>query len=675
MLRKLLPGLLLLGILLLIFTLTQCVPANKEILTDVNLDFKDPVYRQLYGYQDQLLTDSILPFFHDRDPSYRYAAALAFASNKDPLVVDSLIQLLDDEVQEVKVAAAYALGQIGSEKSGPALVKAFASDTLATSQKFKKIALESIGKSASGEYLDNISSVKSYFRSDTMLLEGQAYAIYRYGQRGITSPIGTQRMVDLLAKKGYPESVRLIAANYLYRTRDIQIDTFAGKFYQAAQRENNPQILQALAIAIGKTKKPVGLEALKYLYGKSDDFRVRVNVIRAMGNYDYLEVKDLIFNALKSNNQHIAQAASQFFVDYGTAKEGTLYFSTAKNTESLSWQVRNNLLRAANRHVPVYFVNTINNINGEIKARFEAPSDNVYEKAGLLIALSEYGWNYKYIYQKGYQSEQTIIRSASVDALAEIAMKPDFDKYFGGSARRVKKALAGYFQEAIEKGDIAMIAYAAKVLRMPSLNFKVVVDSIDFMTTAMSNLELPKEIEIKYELQKTVDYFNNVTAPTNLPPRYNHPIDWDLIEGINPDAEANIFTSKGEITLSLMLQHAPGTVANFVRLARNNFFDNKNFHRVISNFVVQGGCPRGDGYGGLDYTIRSELGMTYYDDAGYVGMASAGNHTECTQWFITHTPTPHLDGNYTIFAKVKSGMDVVNQLQIGDRITDIKIQN
>lgn len=672
-LRKLLPGLTLLGIL--IITLTQCVPSNKEILTDINLDFKDPVYRQLYIYQDQLLTDSILPFFRHRDPSYRYAAALSFASNKDPQVIDSLILLLDDEVQEVKVAAAYTLGQIGSEKSGPALVKAFAADTLATSQKFKKTALEAIGKSASAEYLDNISSVKSYFRSDTLLLEGQAYAIYRYALKGINSRIGTQRMVDLLAKKGYPESVKLIAANYLYRTKDIKLDTFAGDFYQVAQRENNPQILQALAIAIGKTKKPVGLEALKYIYGKSDDFRVRVNVIRALGNYQYLEVKDLVFAALKSNNQHIAQAASQFFIDYGNAREASLYFSTAKNTENLSWQVRNNLIRAANRYVPVYFVNTINNINGEIKTRFETPSDNIYEKAGLLKALSEYGWNYKYIYQQGYQSEQTIIRSASVDALAQIAMNPNFARYFGTSARRVKKELAGYFQEAIEKGDIAMIAYAAQVLRMPSLNFKEVVDSIDYMTAAMAKLELPKEIEIKYELQKTVDYFNNTTGVTNQPPRYNHPIDWDLIGGINANAEAKIFTSKGEITLSLMLQQAPGTVANFVQLARNNFYDNKNFHRVISNFVVQGGCPRGDGYGGLDYTIRSELGMAYYDDAGYVGMASAGNHTECTQWFITHSPTPHLDGNYTIFAKVKSGMDIVNQLQIGDRITDIKIQN
>ena len=127
------------------------------------------------------------------------------------------------------------------------------------------------------------------------------------------------------------------------------------------------------------------------------------------------------------------------------------------------------------------------------------------------------------------------------------------------------------------------------------------------------------------------------------------------------------------VKLQLLKKEAPGSVANFVQLAKNGFFNGKNFHRVIPNFVIQGGCPRGDGYGGLDYSIRSELPPLNYDDEGYVGMASAGNHTECTQWFITHAPTPHLDGRYTIFAKVIEGMETVHQVQIGDVIKSITI--
>ena len=125
----------------------------------------------------------------------------------------------------------------------------------------------------------------------------------------------------------------------------------------------------------------------------------------------------------------------------------------------------------------------------------------------------------------------------------------------------------------------------------------------------------------------------------------------------------------------MYVNHAPGTVANFIQLARDQYYHNKNFHRVVPNFVIQGGCPRGDGYGSLDYSILSELGPLHYDAEGYIGMASAGNHTEFTQFFITHSPTPHLDGKYTIFGKVKKGMDVVHQIQVGDLIREVNILN
>ena len=108
-------------------------------------------------------------------------------------------------------------------------------------------------------------------------------------------------------------------------------------------------------------------------------------------------------------------------------------------------------------------------------------------------------------------------------------------------------------------------------------------------------------------------------------------------------------------------------------MVKERFYDDKPFHRVVPNFVVQGGDPRGDGYGSLNFTIRSELPQVYYDQEGMVGMASAGLHTESNQFFITHSPAPHLDGRYTIFAKVVDGMDVIHQLQIGDLIETVSI--
>lgn len=90
--------------------------------------------------------------------------------------------------------------------------------------------------------------------------------------------------------------------------------------------------------------------------------------------------------------------------------------------------------------------------------------------------------------------------------------------------------------------------------------------------------------------------------------------------------------------------------------------------------MIQSGCPRGDGYGSLDYTIRSEFSPLHYDEAGFIGMASAGRNTECSQWFINLVPTPHLDGNYTIFGKVTRGMDVADKIVIGDVVESVVIQ-
>jgi cyclophilin family peptidyl-prolyl cis-trans isomerase len=132
-------------------------------------------------------------------------------------------------------------------------------------------------------------------------------------------------------------------------------------------------------------------------------------------------------------------------------------------------------------------------------------------------------------------------------------------------------------------------------------------------------------------------------------------------------------TNKGLIKLQLLKEDAPFTVLSFVKLVRKGFYKGLTFHRVIPNFVVQGGDPRGDGWGGPGYAIRSEFSLVNFE-RGMVGIASAGKDTEGCQFFITHSPAPHLDGRYTIFAKVVEGQDVVDRIQAGDTITDISLE-
>ncbi|NBB86930.1 MAG: peptidylprolyl isomerase, partial [Bacteroidetes bacterium] len=130
----------------------------------------------------------------------------------------------------------------------------------------------------------------------------------------------------------------------------------------------------------------------------------------------------------------------------------------------------------------------------------------------------------------------------------------------------------------------------------------------------------------------------------------------------------------GTITLDLYPEHAPQTVNNFVFLAEEGFYDGVAFHRVIDNFMVQGGDPTGTGRGGPGYTFEDELdGNPLTHERGVLSMANAGPNTNGSQFFITHAPQPHLDGRHTVFGKVTDGMDVVDSIAQGDTMQSVTI--
>jgi len=235
-----------------------------------------------------------------------------------------------------------------------------------------------------------------------------------------------------------------------------------------------------------------------------------------------------------------------------------------------------------------------------------------------------------------------------------------------------KKDFANIYIKAIQTGDPAVIGIVADALTDPALGYKEIITDYTFLKEAKNKLSLPKDNEALQPLEAALAYFEGRKAADPVKNEFNHPINWELVKGIPKDQRVLIKTEKGDITLRLLVEEAPGSVANFVQLTTSKYFDGKNFHRVVPNFVIQGGCNRGDGWGSEDYSIRSEFSERHYTE-GSVGMASAGKDTEGTQWFITHSPTPHLDGRYSIFAVTEAGMDVVHQIEVGDKIISVSL--
>ena len=234
-----------------------------------------------------------------------------------------------------------------------------------------------------------------------------------------------------------------------------------------------------------------------------------------------------------------------------------------------------------------------------------------------------------------------------------------------------------YLIIGLKSNDMALQSLAAleiqkigKPKRLPEVQ-KMVTPLYEACLKVKSQLKLPQQAETYIDICKAIEALGGEKFE-GYQPEYNHPIDWAFVKSIPADQHVLIKTTQGDITMQLFVEDAPGTVSNFLRLADSGFYNGKYFHRVVPQFVIQGGCPRGDGWGSLDWTQRSEFSNYQRYETGTVGVASAGKDTEGVQFFITHCPTPHLDGRYSIFARVTEGMDVVNKISVGDKILKVE---
>lgn len=670
------------ALLFCLFVYTRCTPPgygesdNKGL---INLNLRDKQVQLLYTFRDEHKTDSLKAYLTSENATLRYLAALSFASLRDSSAAVALHPLLGDAVEDVRIAAAFALGQIGRRESEAALIKSFVgNDTSSVHQRFNAVVLEAIGKCGSMASLRNIAAVSTYKSYDTLLLEGQCRAIYRFGLRDSVHPAATARMVAYVYDDQLPAPARLMAAHYLARTKNIAPDSAQAVMIAAGfvRASGNPEIQMALATALGKSATGPAFGILSKVIGREQDWRVRCNLIRALAKFDYDTVRSLVTPLVHNANPHVSRTAAEFFIENGRAQDGDYYWRIARDNGGLPMLSQIALYRASNKFLSGKTTpESKDYVNFRLKEIFQQ-SKKPYERAACLLALAEFGWNYRWIHDKGFPDPHPAVKSAAAEAIKTIAERPSFFTFFGEAAKGARRELYNYLRELTAAGDAGMIAAGATAFTAPTLNFRTIRDSarLDDLKTALTKLNMPRDVEAAMALDEVIAWFEGQSKPAPRKIPWNHPVDWALLKTVSEKTEATVATSKGKIVLELYPIWAPGSVASFIALAQGGEYDGKNFHRVVPNFVIQGGCPRGDGYGALEFTLRTEIGLAWYDREGYLGMASAGPDTEGSQFFITHSPTPHLDGRYTIFGRVKSGMEVVHNIQPGDAIEKVTIQ-
>lgn len=652
-------------ILFIIITIS-CVPPTNEENKDVSIEINSLGSQKLIDFRNSGHLDSLIRFFSHDDASLRYLAAESFASVKSSKHLPNLVSLLDDPSSEVRAISAYALGQQGDPSATEDLVRAFrGKDTISVDNGLNGKILESIGKIEDGtKFLKFIATQNTYQTNDTLLLLNQAKALFRGALRGNILPEGTQKMVDLVLNVAVPKKARLYAAHYLARAKGIDIKENQFRLANMFLKTEDNDIKMALALALRNADPNTDIRQILYdgLLLQNDD-RVKINILRALSQH---ELNDSIITSLElTDNATLKEAIANFYGNYPDATIAPLVRTKAKSVTDTLYKAQ--LYKAYLKLIPHYYTKSRNVVRYEIQQCLKADL-TVAEQVTFVEALGYDLTSYEVLEKMLDTTRLEPVKTAIASSVSRIVTSNKFNQVFSSSPRYARLKILVIIEKIIQDGDIGALYEIARALQQPE--YKTLIDSTRFIEDVMDDLILPRDIETYNALHETVDLLNDTTTVSRYVPEYL-PLRWDILRSVSEDTDFVVKTNKGLISLNLFPNKAPESVANFARLVSEKFYDGKIFHRVVPNFVVQTGCTRGDGYGSLNSTIHSELSDLCYDEEGYIGMASAGPNTESAQWFITLSPAPHLDGRYTIFGKVTSGMDTVLKLQAGDRIDDI----
>jgi len=641
----------------------------------------------------------IVAYLSDGDPAVRFRAALACGSLQDTSAVGPLTRALDDTDSATASAAAFALGQTGVRLSEPgrrSLEKNLIGTHLATTRGAERLT-EEMGKFGTVSGLNGLLAAvatDTSVRSTVQLLT----AIARFAIRGISSTGAVRYLLDCV-RRDAPVPWQAIYA--LQRTGDNPASRSEIGLLCALERDGDPLVRMNLATLLGKLHGAAGGTATLCRLAAADrDWRVRVNALKALGQLHEKGNNEILQSMRKSfsdGNPHIAITALAVSPDAapGAADTSGEWRETLRMIRTIAenspgqfpWQVQAEAASALGkieRKFPLSLIRS--QLHGPAKLR-----------ARLMIAAGESGDPGGGAFlSKAAEGHDPLFATAALEGLRLLALANPGDTALADSA-------SGAAIRSLGSHDMAVVSTAAGILG-DSLFRRG--NAVEPLINALGAFSAPGDVETLQDVIRALGGIRDPRAVVPLVALLEDPrpgVAWtagealSMITGVDysgrmariPDAardapdtaylaslptviRVRIATSRGEILLDLETDAAPFTVMTMVKLIRAGFYHGLRFHRVVPNFVVQGGDPRGDGWGGPGYAIRSEFSMERYQ-TGTVGIASAGKDTEGSQFFITHSPQPHLDGRYTVVGKVVAGMDVVDALQVDDTMSDVAL--
>lgn len=615
-------------IALLIFT--SCSNGEKIVY-----DLSNPDIQKIIDFQDKRDTKALIPYFVHDSKELRERACLAFASIQDSSALESLYTMLEEDEKTAR-AAALAVGQVGNSSSVPKLKKVMERSMNEETRYEFFVALGKCGSIDENYFLASNYNVGKDAR-------GTAWALFYLARNKRINEAGIELAIRILQNEK-EQAVRLGAAQAIMRN---QLDKPVESILDIFLLEENDEVKMALAGSLtGIDESMIDEDLLRHINSCSPN--CQINFLKSVkGLYSNLLMEygsDIILNEENINLQIEAASYMKDFPDLNNT------FLAKNDLNKINWRVRNLLFES---------VLSIENeaIYNLCEAYYEE-TDNLYEKGQLLGLLGSLPGKKDWLIAEINRFD-SIVPTYGMDALATILENEDDE---------MRKSNTSFLINNLSAKSNAVITYSAFILRD---SVYISENIIEQLKEKQALLSMPLQNEAYIEIGNTINFLSG-SEDVKSYAEYNHPIALDSLEYLSTIKGFKVQTTKGVIFMKTNAWEAPGTVLSLAKLVDQGYYNGKLYHRVVPNFVIQTGCPYGDGWGGMNYTIRSEFTQLQYS-TGAVGMASAGKDTESCQWFVSHSPTPHLNGRYTIFAYVTEGMDIVQNIEVGDRIIAMDI--
>jgi cyclophilin family peptidyl-prolyl cis-trans isomerase len=624
----------------------------------------------------------LLELLRDKEPRVRRRAALAAGRVGLPDAIPALAERLGDDESEVRQMAAFALGLIGDGGARGALLQALTSpDPVLQGRAAEALGL--IGNKADAPAIGTM--LQAHVRAGVLNgigadelghplappVEAARLALFALARLGVYEPLASAVLVD-----GQPQARWWPVAYALQRVGDARAAPALSALLSTPGRYTGSFAIRGLAAAKATQEIP---RLRTIVEERKLDAAVVLQALRGLATLRDAGALPLLTRLVADTSQepwlrHEAMTAFAAICDEQASEQ------LADMLSSPEPFVRAQAARALARVAPGDFTLALSGLDADpdwtVRVAQAAALGALPEGAGVprLMLMADDAD------QKAFPAVMAALVAAKAPRAKDVALvrlqASDFmTRAAAAQALADLKAVdavptlwSAYQAAAAEPTYVARGALLAAIHRLDPQAARPLLES------ALGDRDWALRVRAADLLRESgaaaaAERMRPATAGADV-----DSADWRALVAPAFSPHAYIETDKGTIEIELAVLDAPLTARNFATLARKGFFTGLTFHRVVGDFVIQGGDPRGDGEGGPGYTIRDEINQRPYL-RGAVGMALDWRDTGGSQFFITHSPAPHLDGRYTVFGHVVTGMEVVDRIQPGDRVRQVRIRD